>query len=219
MLVIVIRSILIFCLLVFGVRLMGKRTIGELQPYEFVIILAIADLACIPMQDISISIFYGLIPLGVVIILHYLMTFISTKSIKFRKFLNGKPLIIIDGDGINSQCLTKLNINVNDLLAMIRQQGYFSLTQIKYGVIETNGHLSLLENKDAPVPESVPMTLVVEGNIMHENLNEINIKEWQVDKLIDDNNLKLKDVVLMTADSNTVFIQPKCAKYFTVKVD
>lgn len=218
MLIILIRSIIIYFILVFGVRLMGKRTIGELQPYEFVIVLAIADMACIPLQDVSVSLLYGLVPLGVVILLHYVMTLWATYSIKFRKFLNGKPLIVIDEEGINSDCLTKLNMNVNDLLAMIRQQGYFSITQIKYGVIETNGHLSIMENEDAACPNSVPMTLVVEGNIMTENMDMLQITEAQIKKIIADHNYKLKDIVLMTADSNIVFIQPKKNKFFIVKV-
>lgn len=217
MLVIIVRSTLIYALLVLGIRMMGKRTIGELQPYEFVIVLAVADLACLPMQDISVSIFYGLVPLAVVFLLHYIMTAMAAKSIKFRKFLNGKPFIIIDGDGINSECLTRLDINVNDLMAMIRQQGYFSLTQIKYGVIETNGRLSLLANEEAEPPQSVPMTLVVEGRMMQENMSGINITEEQVNKMLADYKLKLKDVMLMTADSQNVFIQPKRAKYFTVR--
>lgn len=197
---------------------MGKRTLGEMQPYEFVIVLAVAELACIPMQDISISIFYGLIPLGVVIILHSILTILSSKSIKMRKFLNGKPFIIIDDDGINVKTMEKLNIDVNDLLASIRQQGYFSITQIKYGIIETNGKLSILENDKADAPNSIPMTLIVEGKLLNKNVDALNLTQQSIDKLLNDNKLKMKEVLLMTADSNNVFIQPKNAKYIEVQV-
>lgn len=197
---------------------MGKRTLGEMQPYEFVIVLAVAELACIPMQDISISIFYGLIPLGVVIILHSILTILSSKSIKMRKLLNGKPFIIIDDDGINVKTMEKLNIDVNDLLASIRQQGYFSITQIKYGIIETNGKLSILENDKADAPNSIPMTLIVEGKLLNKNVDALNLTQQSIDKLLNDNKLKMKEVLLMTADSNNVFIQPKNAKYIEVQV-
>lgn len=218
MLVVLVRSVIIFIILVVGIRLMGKRTLGELQPYEFVIMLAVAELACIPMQDINISIFYGLVPLGVVIVLHYTITILTSKSIKMRKFLNGKPFIVIDDDGINAETLQKLNIDINDLMASIRQQGYFSITQIKYGIIETNGKLSLLENDEAQVPNSIPMTLIVEGKLLDENINVLNITKAQIDKLLSDNRLKMKEVLLMTADSKNIFIQPKGAKYIQVQV-
>lgn len=219
MLVVIFRSIIIFLALVIVVRLMGKRTIGELQPYEFVITLAIADLAAIPIQDVSISIFYGLVPLAVIFLLHYAITFFTTKSIRFRKFLNGKPQIIIDGDGIVSECLTKLCMNVNDLLAMIRQQGYFSIKQIKFGVIETNGKLSIMPNEEMEAPQSIPTTLVVEGKIVTANLVMLQFSSDKINKILSQNNVKLNQCVLMTADSGEIFIQPRKSKFIIVKED
>jgi len=217
MMIVLVRSLIILTFLILGIRLMGKRTIGELQPYEFVITLAVADLACTPMQDISIPLLYGLVPLLTVFVVHYFLTLITTKSLKFREHLNGKPFIVIDGDGINSECLKKLNMNVNDLLALIRQQGYFAITQISYGILETNGKLSLLENEEAEAPSSIPMTLMVEGKILDENVNSLNITEDKIKSLLDEQNIKEKDVVLMTADSGKIFIQPKFGKYVTVE--
>lgn len=196
---------------------MGKRTIGELQPYEFVITLAVADLACTPMQDISIPLLYGLVPLFTVFVAHYFITLVTTKSIKLRERLNGKPFIVIDNDGINSECLKKLNLNVNDLMSLIRQQGYFSVTQISYGIIETNGKLSILENEEAETPRSIPMTLMVEGKILDENIKSLDIDETKIRDVLDKQHIKEKDVVLMTADSGNVFIQPKSGKYVTVE--
>lgn len=218
MMIVFVRSLIILTFLIIGIRLMGKRTIGELQPYEFVITLAVADLACTPMQDISIPLLYGLVPLFTVFVAHYFITLITAKSIKFREHLNGKPFIVIDGDGINSECLKKLNLNVNDLLALIRQQGYFSITQISYGIIETNGKLSVLENENAEQPASIPMTLMVEGKLLNENIKSLQISEAQIRNVLAEQNIKPKDVVLMTADSEKVFIQPKSGKYVTVEV-
>lgn len=217
MLAIIIRTIIIFLFLAVGVRLMGKRTIGELQPYEFVITLAVADLACVPMQDVSVPITYGLVPLVILFIVHYVMTAIISKSIKFRKIVNGKPVIVIDSDGINSECLTKLNMDVNDLISLIRQQGYFSIPEISFGIIETNGKLSIMQNENATPPSSVPMTIVVEGKIMRENMQSVQITEEKVKTMLEEKKLKVKDVVLMTADSGSIFVQPRNAKYFTVQ--
>lgn len=216
MLAIIIRTLIILLFLVIGVRLMGKRTIGELQPYEFVITLAVADLACVPMQDISVPITYGLIPLIVLFIVHYIMTAIVSKSIKFRKFVNGKPMVVIDNDGINSECLTKLNMDVNDLISLIRQQGYFSIPEISYGILETNGKLSIMQNENATPPQSVPMTLIVEGKFMRENMKSLSIEQGAIETTLKEKKIKVKDVVLMTADSGNWFVQPKNDKYFTV---
>ena len=217
MMAIIIRTLIILVFLIIGVRLMGKRTIAELQPYEFVITLAVADLACVPMQDISVPISYGLIPLIVLFIIHYLMTAVVSKSIKFRKFVNGKPMIIIDKDGINSECLTKLNMDVNDLISLIRQQGYFSIPEISYGILETNGKLSVMQNQNATPPQNVPMTLVVEGKLMRENMRKVNMTEERVQAIIRDRKMKIKDVVLMTSDDADFFIQPRHGKYVTWK--
>lgn len=217
MMLVLARSLIILTFLILGIRLMGKRTIGELQPYEFVITLAVADLACTPMQDISIPLLYGLVPLFTVFVAHYFITLVTTKSIKLRERLNGKPFIVIDNDGINSECLKKLNLNVNDLMSLIRQQGYFSVTQISYGIIETNGKLSILENEEAETPQSIPMTLMVEGKILDENIKSLDLDETKIRDVLEKQHIKEKDVVLMTADSGNVFIQPKSGKYVTVE--
>ena len=217
MFTVVLRALIVFVVLIAGVRLMGKRTIGELQPYEFVITLAVADLACTPMQDVSVPLLYGIIPILVLFVVHYLLTLLTTKSLRFRKFLNGKPFIVIDGDGINSECLTKLNLSVNDLLSLIRQQGYFSIPEISFGIIETNGKLSLLKNENAEAPSSIPTTLIVEGKIINENAEKMNIDTQKIKNILRDQSLSIKDTVLMTAESGKVFIQPKRAKFLTIE--
>lgn len=218
MLVMIARSLIILLFLVIGLRFMGKRTIGEFQPFEFVIVLAVAELASTPMQDVSTPILYGLIPLFTVFIAHYIMTHISTKCIKFRKFVNGQPMIIIDGNGINYEILKKLNLNVNDILEMIRGQGYFSIEEVSYAVIETNGKLSVLSNDTAEPPRTVPATLIVEGKIMGENLAMINGKKENLERIIRDRKLNVKDILLLTAESKKIFIQPKYGKYVTFEV-
>lgn len=217
MFTVVLRALIVFIVLIAGVRLMGKRTIGELQPYEFVITLAVADLACTPMQDVSVPLLYGIVPILVLFVVHFLLTLLTTRSMRFRKFLNGKPFIVIDGDGINSECLTKLNLSVNDLLSLIRQQGYFSIPEISYGIIETNGKLSLLKNENAEAPKVIPTTLIVEGKIINENTEKMNIDTQKIKSILEGVSLSIKETVLMTAESGNVFIQPKRAKYLTVE--
>lgn len=218
MLVIIARTFIILVFLVFVLRLMGKREIGELQPFEFVITLVIAELACTPMQDISIPLSYGLIPIFVVFVCHFTATKLATKFIRFRKLLNGKPVIVIDENGIDIKNLKKLNMDVNDLLQSLRLLECFSIPEVKFGIIETNGNLSVLKNEQAQKPQTIPLSLVIEGKYMDENLKISNTDRDQLNKLLADNNLKLKDVVMLTTESNNVFIQPKNGKYIQTTV-
>ncbi len=215
MLIVFIRTIIIYAFLVIGMRLMGKRTIGELQPFEFTLTLAIADLACMPMQDISVPIIYGLVPLCVMFVLHYLITLITTKSIKFRKFFNGKPVIVINENGLDYHSLKMLNVNVNDILESLRSQQFFSPEQIKFAVYETNGNLSLMPREEAPTLNGIPVTLVVEGRIMECNFNATQISKDDVIEFMERYRLKQKDVLLLTLDGDRVYCQPKNKKYFS----
>lgn len=219
MLVVFIRTIIIYVCLLVGIRLMGKRTIGELQPFEFVITLAIADLACMPMQDIAVPLVYGLVPLFVMFLMHFAFTWLATKSVKFRKFLNGKPIIVVTPDGIDSESMAKINFTVNDLLESIRSQQFFSVEQIKYAVLETNGNLSVLENDSAPEPTGIPVTLVIEGRKMETNFSYAGVDNEFVDGYIASKGMKVKDIVLFTKDSERVFIQARGQKYIAENIE
>lgn len=218
MLVIITRTMLIYLFLLIGLRLMGKRQLGELQPFEFVITLAVADLACTPMQDIAIPIAYGLVPLFTIFVLHYFITALATKSIKFRRFLNGRPVIVINEMGIDASALKKLNMNVNDLLESIRGQQIFSIEQIKFAVIETNGTLNILENTEAEAPSAIPITLIVEGRFIEANYNIADVDKDFVTGYLKNKGFKAADITLMTKDGSKIFLQPKYQKYFTENI-
>ena len=218
MLVVFIRTVIIYLCLVVGMRLMGKRTIGELQPFEFTITLALADLACMPMQDISVPLIYGLVPLFVMFILHFFITVMTGKSIKFRRFINGKPVIIINEDGIDYKAINSLNVNVNDVLESLRSQQIFSPEQVKYAVYETNGNLSIMEREGVEAPSGIPVTIIVEGRLMETNFPCAKVSKDEVIEYLESKNIKLKEVLLMTIDGNHYFLQPKGKKYFSEQV-
>lgn len=197
---------------------MGKRTIGELQPFEFVVTLAVADVACMPMQDIAVPLVYGIVPLFVMFLLHFFFTLFATKSIKFRRILNGKPVIIINSDGIDSESMAKLNITVNDLLESLRSQQFFSVEQVRFAVCETNGNVSILANDEAPAPSGVPVTLVVEGRLMETNFKPAGVDKAFVEDYVKNKGLKMKEVVLLTLDKERVYLQPRGKKYIAENV-
>lgn len=145
MLVVMLKSIITFCVVFFVIRLMGKRQIGEMQPFELVITLIIAEVACIPMNDPYIPLYYGLVPIVTLATLAIVLSFISRKSVKARKLLSGSSVIVIDKNGIVYKNLQKLNMNMDDLIEAVRTAGYVDFTEIAYAIFETNGKLCVVE--------------------------------------------------------------------------
>lgn len=219
MITVFIRTIIIYLFLVIGMRLMGKRTIGELQPFEFTITLAIADLACMPMQDISVPIVYGLVPLFVMFLLHYFITILTSKSIKFRRFINGKPVIVINENGLDYEALKSLNVDVNDVLESLRSQQFFSPEQVKFAVYETNGNVSILERTEAREPTGIPVTVVVEGRLMETNVRYTKYDKESIESFIKNKGYKAKEILLMTIDGSHVFLQPNHAPYLVGEME
>lgn len=220
MLTVFIRSIIIYVLLIIVIRLMGKRQIGELQPFEFVITLVIAEVACIPMSDTSIPLSHGIIPIFTLFILHLFITKIAKASVKFRKVLNGKPVIVINPQGIDNKVLDKLDFDINDLLASIRAQGYFSPAEIQYAILETNGKISIMPKaankaatvgdiKDFVTESEIPYTLICEGKLMQENVKLSGIAQVQIDELLNKHSLTVKNTLLLTVNEKTIiYLQP-----------
>ena len=138
MIIIFIRAIILFAVLLLVFRLMGKRQIGEMEPFELVITLVISELACIPMADRSIPITFGIVAILTMFVIHQFILILS-HSDKLQGIINGKPVMVVNGGNIDVQALKSLNMHVNDLLQAMRAAEYFSLEEIIYGIMETNG--------------------------------------------------------------------------------
>ncbi len=198
-----IRTLIIFIVLLIVIRLMGKRQIGEMQPFEFIITLIIADLACIPMADVSIPLFYGIGAIIGVFILHQILSLLERLGPKVNKVMSGKPSIVIDKDGVNILELKKNNMDVNDLAESMRVQGYFSFDDVYYAIFESNGKLSALENSSKSVPTNQISFLIVNcGKIDEKNLNKLNLSRNEIHGFLQKNKIELKDVEVMTVDNN-----------------
>ncbi|HNX28529.1 MAG TPA: DUF421 domain-containing protein [Syntrophomonadaceae bacterium] len=182
---IIIRTLLLFTATVVFLRLMGKREIGQLQPYELVIIIMISELAAIPMQNTSIPIINGLIPIFILFAAHVTLSFLALKSEIARDVICGKPSIIIDNSRIMEDEMRKLRYNINDLLEQLREKNVLNIADVEFAVLETNGDLSVFLKSDkrplqpsdlgiSPVYEGLPVTLVTDGKVNHQNLQKIN---------------------------------------------
>lgn len=216
-----LRCIILYVVLLVSMRLMGKRQIGELQPFEFAITLVVADLACIPMQDNTMPILYGIIPIFTLLIFHILITKICVKSVRFRRLINGKPTVIINEGKLDVDALKKLDMNTNDVLEALRCAGYFKPGEVECAVVETNGTVTVLPKfANAPVTNAdlnivggqneLPMTIIVEGVFLEDNLkqNSLKITKKQIQNLLENLRLELKDVFLLSLSGENAFIQP-----------
>lgn len=146
MFIVFIRTAILYILVILAMRLMGKRQIGELQPYEFVITIMISDLASIPMQDSRLPLILGVIPIITLMLLKVLISQIQLKCQFARRLIEGEPSILIYNGKIKYKSLKSQQINLDELLEELRLLEYFDLDQIKYAILETNGHISILPN-------------------------------------------------------------------------
>lgn len=228
MFTLILRAIIIYLIVLVVLRLMGKRQIGDMQPCELVITLIIADLACIPMSETTIPLLYGITPLLSLAVLHFIMTVFSRKSMFLRKLINGKPVIVMDKDGINYKALKALNMTLNDLTEALRGANCFSFDDVAFAIIETNGNLSVLlkssaspvsnENMNINTDEStLQVILINDGKISKENLKHLNINENFIDKILERENIKsIKDVLIMCINAyGEIYFQ---TKYDSAKV-
>lgn len=222
MITLILRSIIIYSIVLFAVRVMGKRQIGDMQPFELVATLIIADLACIPMSDVSIPIFYGLVPLLSLVVLHHALTLLNRKSVLMRKIFNGRPIIVISSGNLDYDALKSLNMTLNDLTEGLRCAGYFDISQIEYAIVETNGNISVLPKAQAcPVTNgdmhinadesALNVILVNDGKLMEENLKYLALDEKYVKGIIAKQKTKqIKDVLILSTSKNgDVFYQEK----------
>lgn len=214
-----LRCIILYLLLLVVMRLMGKRQIGELQPFEFAITLVVADLACLPMQDSTIPILYGVVPMFTMLLVHLLITKLCVKSVRFRRLINGKPSVIINEGKIDIKTMDKLNMNTNDLLEALRCAGFFKVGEIECAVVETNGSVTVLPkfansqvtNADLKIEggkNQLPYSIIVEGRLLEDNLNKTNYKKEDIFKLLTRLSLEQKDVYLLSLSGDNAFIQP-----------
>jgi len=209
---------------------MGKRQIGEMQPFELVITLIIADLATIPMAETQLPLIQGIIPLLTLVCVHYFICLLSRKSVAFRKIFSGKPVILVDPDGVNFENLKKVNMNFNDLTEGIHNAGYFNLEELLYVILQTNGTMAIINRAPfAPLTAndmniqkdqaSLPMMIVTKGKILKENLKLANIDEDFISQEVSKVGINsIKDVMLLTLNNTgKIYVQPKNGKFSTIQ--
>lgn len=222
MLLLVIRTAILYAVTMVSMRAMGKRQIGQLQPFELVVILIISEMATIGVQNNGTPLLNSLLPIITITVLQIAIALINLKSEKFRLLVCGRPSFVIRGGEILEEQMRRLRLNTNDLLEQLRAKGYFNVAEVEYALMETNGQLSVMPRADKrpvqpadlqmqPEHETPAVTLIIDGKIQRQHLQNLgHSEEWLQKKLAKHSISSAKHVFFMSIDfQGDVFCQLK----------
>ena len=204
----VLRTVILYFLLVAAMRLMGKRQLGELQPTELVVTLLLSDLAAVPMQENGLPLLNGVLPILVLVSLELLVSGAMLKIPAIAKLVSGSPLPIIRDGKVNEVVMRRLRITVDDLLESLRQQNVFDIRQVQYAIAETNGHISLhLYPRFQPATagdvgkaptEEMPIVVVSDGHLCDWGIRLCGLSEEKLERILHKHRCRQEDVFLLT---------------------
>lgn len=208
MLSIIIRTLILYLVLTLGIRLMGKRQIGDMQPNELVVTLVISEIAAIPLQDSNQPILNGVCSIFVLVILEILLSVIAMKNMAFRKLMSGQSVIIIKNGVIDQNAMKKVRMTILDLVELLRGQEVFEIEDVEFAVLEVNGDLSVLlkSQKQTLTPKdmgiktksaTLPLPIISDGNIIKDTCKNLDITDKELNLLLKREKVKAKDVFLM----------------------
>lgn len=214
MLVIFIRTLFLYAIVIAVMRFMGKRQIGQLQPYEFAVAIMISELAAIPMQDTGIPLIYGIIPIFTLLFAQLIISLTSLKSIRFRGLICGKPIVLIEKGEIVEENMRQELYTLNDLLEQLRINNMPNIADVEFAILETNGQISIIPKSDKrplttgdmkiPVSdEGMPLDIIIDGRLIHKNLFRAKVDAaWLKNELGKKGVKSFKEVFFASIDSN-----------------
>ena len=209
MLIVMIRAILLYILIIFCMRFMGKRQIGELQPGELVITMMISNMAILPIEDTNIPMLAGAVPILILVCFEIILSVFTLRWKKLRKFISGSPVVIIENGVLKQQELKKLRFSIDDLMEGLRSKDIFDVSEVLYALVETNGKISVVKKGtnqtvtanmlNLQVQEETPPTIVIsDGILVKENIKKYHIDPNWIDEILKKKHLSQKDVFIMT---------------------
>ena len=213
-----VRTLVLYFAVICAVRLMGKRQLGEMDPAELVVTILVSDLAAVPMQDLGIPLFFGLVPIAALVALEVLLSILSLKSRFFRRLLNGQPAIIIRKGQLD---LSKLRLTTEDLVVALRKQNVASVSDVKYGVIEPDGSLTIVLYPQqqpvtaemlslSPKDTGLPLVVISDGQMVERSLGLLRLDRDAVVNRLRNRGMRPEEVFLMTLDDcGNMFVQKK----------
>ena len=223
MLITFFRAIILYLIVLIVMRFMGKREIGQLQPFELAISIMIADLASIPMTESGIPIFNGIIPILGLLLMHLIISIINLKSMRAREIICGKPSILVYRGKINEKALKKERFTINELEERLRGNNVVNLGDVEYAILETSGQVTVIQKPEkrntipedfniTPEYEGIPYDLVIDGKIMSQNLKAIGKNYNWLKKQVEKFGFKPEEALVVTIDGKgQIFCQKKGA--------
>ena len=213
MCVILIRSVILYVLVIFAVRLMGKRQLGELQPSELVITILVSNIATLPIEDVNIPIIVGVTPILSLVCFEVMVSWINLRLPKLRRLISGSPKIIIRNGCIERDILRELRFSVDDLLMALRSKDIFDIGEVQYAIVETTGSVSVMKKQplDTPTRQDMkiaaecsepPVLIIADGKFIPQAMESVKLSKAAVEMLLSANKMSLNDVFIMTADSS-----------------
>jgi uncharacterized membrane protein YcaP (DUF421 family) len=222
MLISLVRTFILYALLVIALRTMGKRVVGQLQPFELATIILISNLAAVPMEDVDIPILSGIIPILILVVSQFTLSYMAFRSNKARAIICGTPSIVVRNGKIVEKELEKLRYNINDLLEQLRVKDFSNIADVEFAILEPNGQLSVIpKSQKRPICpedlqiqtkyEGLPIPLILDGEASSTNLSVANLDtQWLMGELAKFNITSLDDVLFASLDtSGNLFIQTK----------
>lgn len=218
MIIILVRTIILYVLVLFIIRIMGKAELAAMEPFQLVVTLMIAELAALPMENSGVSLFNGITALVTLLFIQVLISFISLKSETVRLLICGRPSVLVEKGKINEKELKKLRINVNDLIEQLRLKNFSSIADVEYAILEANGDLSIIPTAEkrpltvsdlnliTPSVKNIPLPLIVDGYLYRDSLINLNKDEkWLHNELMKSEIRNYKDVLFCYLDENAQF--------------
>ena len=206
MLVVFVRTIIVYFLVLFVMRIMGKSEISQFQPFEFVIALMVADLASVPMQDPEMSLLDGVISIIALLIVHIIISTVSIKSAKINRLTSGSPAMLINKGQLDMSELEKQQITIKELQERLRQNDYPYIEDVYYAILETSGDVSIIEKAEKQKVENtngergIQTSIVINKEIDETNLKKIGKDKKWVEAKLKQFNKKIDDVILLCVD-------------------
>lgn len=213
MLISLIRAFILYILIFFCMRLMGKRQLGELQPTELVITILVSAIAAVPMQDNALPLGNSIVAVLLLVSLEIINTSIGLKSRKWRSFVEGNSIVVISDGKVDQKQMKRLRFSADDLLDQLRQKDIFDINDVKYAIVETNGQLSvMLKPEKEPVTaemidakgsvKDLPCMIINDGAVIHEAFGSCSMTDKKLEKILKNDRIEIKDIFFMIADKS-----------------
>lgn len=203
MLIVFFRALVLYCVVFLVIRLMGKKELSKVQPFELAIIIVISDLASAPMSSRGLSLLDGIIPIITLLLAYLIFLLLNHSSNKVQDIVCGKPVLIIKDGKIIEKEFNSQKYTVSDLMSQLHEKDIFLISDVKYGILETNGNLSVVKND--PNITSLPVNVIEDGKLAEANMELIGISKGDVERLVKAKKVKVEDILVGQMDSSYKF--------------